>query len=447
MKIVVLGSTLYSSVTALLLAETGHDVSWILSNGQNNPLTSKDALLNQRLKKMVDAGQLALIARRDCASAQNGTLPESIAMTALMPEILANAEVILLGYHPSELALARLDLSLLPPAIAPRLMLNGSTFGLHGTEKLRTLRAETTTAELMPEGLETWVYFPDVIQEGNAVNSFVYAKEVIVGVENDHARMIMREILRPFFPRDNQYLFMPILDAEFAKLSISGMLATRISYMNDLARVAETLGVDIINVKQGLGADSRIGASYLSPGVGFGGENFSHDILTLTEEVTKSGAKSHLLSQVWAINESQKELLFRKLWCHFETHLAGKVIGIWGASFKENTPSIHNSPIHNMLQALWAQGVIVQLHDPEALGEIARVYGEREDLILCDSRYAATKNADALCVLTAWREYFSPDYARLKTEMKEALILDGRNIYDPEYVEAQGFSYEGVGRA
>ena len=239
---------------------------------------------------------------------------------------------------------------------------------------------------------------------------------------------------------------MPILDAEFTKLSISGMLATRISYMNDLALVAEKLGIDIANVKQGMGADTRIGSAYLSAGIGFGGENFSHDILTLSSEVSKTGAKSRLLQQVWEINEQQKEILFRKLWNYYHSDLKGKTIAIWGAAFKENTFSIHNSPIHAMLAALWAQGAKVKLHDPQALQEIYKMYGERDDLILSLDAYDVVQNADALCVITAWKQYYSPDYKKLQQTMRHPLILDGRNLYDPDFVKAQGFAYEGVGR-
>ncbi|OYQ72703.1 UDP binding domain-containing protein [Wohlfahrtiimonas sp. G9077] len=317
----------------------------------------------------------------------------------------------------------------------PKLMINGATFGLHGTAQLAHIYDQAP-----------WCYLPDIIQEGNAIDSFVDAKQMIVGCDDEHGKMFMQELLRPFFPRPQQILWMPILDAELTKLSISGMLATRISYMNDLANIAEKLGVDILNVQQGMAADTRIGGSYLSAGVGFGGANFSHDITMLASEFAENGGKSRLLQQVWEINEDQKEILFRKLWHHFDTHLQGKVIAIWGAAFKENTSSIQHSPIHKMLSALWAQGAIVQLHDPKALPKIAAQYGERADLILCDDLYAATMGADALCVLTPWPAYFSPDYARLKTVMRHPLLLDGRNIYDAQYVVAQGLLYEGVGR-
>ena len=319
--------------------------------------------------------------------------------------------------------------------IHPKLMINASTLGLHSTEKFQ---------QILPQ--DEWVYLPDTVQEGNALVSLTQAKQLIVGLTQDSARLKIKELMRPLFPLEQNYLFMPILDAEFTKLSISGMLATRISYINDLAIVAEKLGIDIEHVRQGMGADSRIGLSYLSPGSGFGGENFSHDILTLSHTVSGSGVKSQLLAQVWEINQQQKELLFRKLWNYFQGDLKGKTVAIWGASFKENTSRIQQSPIHIMLEALWAQGVMVQLHDPQALAEIEALYGQRDDLILCNDQYKAVQNAHALCLLTAWKQYWSPDYRKLLHTMQHPLILDGRNIFDPAYVKAQGFAYMGVGR-
>lgn len=419
MKIAVFGTTLHASVMAALLAEYGNQIYWCTSvtcEENISVLSYQDQDVNNYLNKQRKAGFLK---------------------ESPFSEIPLDIEVYLFCFSPTQIELALKTVEKLGerPIVHPRLMINGSTFGLHGTEKLK---------QHLPK--DEWVYFPDVIQEGNAINSVLNVKHVIIGVESRDASETMQELLRPFFQFSYQYLFMPILDAEFTKLSISGMLATRISYMNDLAMVAEKLGIDIANVKHGIAADTRIGAAYLSPGVGFGGENFSHDILTLSSTVSETGTKSRLLEQVWAINEQQKEILFRKLWNYYHCSLNGKTVAIWGASFKENTSNIHNSPIHILLAALWAQGVIVRLHDPQALDEIAAAYGHREDLILCTDQYEAVRDAHALCLVTAWKQYWSPDFKQLQQLMKHPLILDGRNIYDPAYVKAKGFAYEGVGR-
>lgn len=419
MKIAVFGTTLHAGVMAALLAEYGNQIYWCTSvtcEENISVLSYQDQDVNNYLNKQRKAGFLK---------------------ESPFSEIPLDIEVYLFCFSPTQIELALKTVEKLSerPIVHPRLMINGSTFGLHGTEKLK---------QHLPK--DEWVYFPDVIQEGNAINSVLNVKHVIIGVESRDASETMQELLRPFFQFSYQYLFMPILDAEFTKLSISGMLATRISYMNDLAMVAEKLGIDIANVKHGIAADTRIGAAYLSPGVGFGGENFSHDILTLSSTVSETGTKSRLLEQVWAINEQQKEILFRKLWNYYHCSLNGKTVAIWGASFKENTSNIHNSPIHILLAALWAQGVIVRLHDPQALDEIAAAYGHREDLILCTDQYEAVRDAHALCLITAWKQYWSPDFKQLQQLMKHPLILDGRNIYDPAYVKAKGFAYEGVGR-
>ncbi|MBN6529762.1 UDP-glucose 6-dehydrogenase [Acinetobacter pittii] len=419
MKIAVFGTTLHAGVMAALLAEYGNQIYWctcVSCEEDISVLTYQDQEVNNYLNKQRKAGFLK---------------------ESAFSEIPLDIEVYLFCFSPTQIELALKTVQKLSerPIVHPRLMINGSTFGLHGTEKLK---------QHLPK--DEWVYFPDVIQEGNAINSVLNVKHVIVGVESRNASETMQELLRPFFQFSYQYLFMPILDAEFTKLSISGMLATRISYMNDLAMVAEKLGIDIANVKHGIAADTRIGAAYLSPGVGFGGENFSHDILTLSSTVSETGTKSRLLEQVWAINEQQKEILFRKLWNYYHCSLNGKTVAIWGASFKENTSNIHNSPIHILLAALWAQGVIVRLHDPQALDEIATTYGPREDLVLCTDQYEAAQDAHALCLVTAWKQYWSPDFKQLQQLMKHPLILDGRNIYDPAYVKAKGFAYEGVGR-
>ncbi|MDA3557405.1 nucleotide sugar dehydrogenase [Acinetobacter sp. AOR15_HL] len=419
MKIAVFGTTLHAGVMAALLAEYGNQIYWCTSvtcEENISVLSYQDQDVNNYLNKQRKAGFLK---------------------ESPFSEIPLDIEVYFFCFSPTQIELALKTVEKLGerPIVHPRLMINGSTFGLHGTEKLK---------QHLPK--DEWVYFPDVIQEGNAINSVLNVKHVIIGVESRDASETMQELLRPFFQFSYQYLFMPILDAEFTKLSISGMLATRISYMNDLAMVAEKLGIDIANVKHGIAADTRIGAAYLSPGVGFGGENFSHDILTLSSTVSETGTKSRLLEQVWAINEQQKEILFRKLWNYYHCSLNGKTVAIWGASFKENTSNIHNSPIHILLAALWAQGVIVRLHDPQALDEIAAAYGHREDLILCTDQYEAVQDAHALCLVTAWKQYWSPDFKQLQQLMKHPLILDGRNIYDPAYVKAKGFAYEGVGR-
>ena len=419
MKIAIFGNTLYAGVMSALLSESGHFVYWcshINPNENGQQYSFHDESVSRLLEKQLTSGFLIY---RDLDS------------------IPLDIDAYLFSFNQTQKQQVFQLLASLKqrPIIHPKLMINASTFGLHGTEHFQQILSE-----------DDWAYLPDTIQEGNALQSLTQAKQLIVGCTQANVQTKVKELLRPFFPLAQQYLFMPILDAEFTKLSISGMLATRISYINDLAVVAEKLGIDIASVRQGMAADNRVGSAYLSPGAGFGGENFSHDILTLANTVANTGVKSQLLAQVWDINEQQKEILFRKLWNYYHGDLHGKTVAIWGASFKENTSSIQQSPIHPMLAALWAQGVTVRLHDPQALDEIEAMYGQREDLILCKDQYVAIQGVHGLCILTAWKQYWSPDFKQLIQLMSHPLILDGRNIYDPHYVKAQGFAYMGVGR-
>lgn len=417
MKIAIFGTTLYAAVMASLLAECGHYIyvcHGFNANQKGFDVRERDVIqaLEQHAKKEFF----------NYCDFQN--LPLDI-----------DTYIFSFNHIEKEIAYKVLDQLSQRTIIHPKLMINASTFGLNGTKYLQAQ---------LPQ--DYWVYLPDMVQEGQAFQSILALGRIIIGCNDEKVKIKLQEMLRPLFPRPQHYLFMPILDAEFTKLSISGMLATRISYINDLAVVAEKIGVDITHVREGMGADSRIGESYLYPGAGFGGENFSHDILTLSTAVANTGVKSQLLTQVWEINEQQKELMFRKLWNYFHGNLAGKTVAIWGAAFKVNTSSIQYSPIHPMLEALWAQGVTVQLHDPQALEEIRNYYGMRDDLILCEDQYMAVHHAHALCVLTAWKQYWSLDYTQLQRQMFHPLILDGRNIYDPDYVKEQGFAYIGVGR-
>ncbi|ENX23996.1 hypothetical protein F892_00613 [Acinetobacter vivianii] len=419
MKVAIFGNTLYAGVMSALLSESGHLVYWCSQLNRevdDQQYAFHDENVSHLLQKQLSSGFLHY---SDLAG-----IPLDIDAYLFSFNQTQEQQVFQLLHSLKQ-----------RPIIHPKLMINASTFGLRGTEKFQQILCD-----------DDWAYLPDTMQEGNALQSLTQAKQLIVGCTRTEVQVKVKELLRPFFPLEQQYLFMPILDAEFTKLSISGMLATRISYINDLAVVAEKLGIDIASVRQGMAADNRIGSAYLAPGAGFGGENFSHDILTLANTVANTGVKSQLLAQVWDINEQQKEILFRKFWNYYHGDLQAKSIAIWGASFKENTSSIQQSPIHQMLAALWAQGVTVHLHDPQALDEIEMMYGQRSDLILHHNQYDAVKDVHGLCVLTAWKQYWSPDFKQLTQLMEHPLILDGRNIYDPHYVKAQGFAYMGVGR-
>jgi UDPglucose 6-dehydrogenase len=290
------------------------------------------------------------------------------------------------------------------------------------------------------------VALPDLIQEGNAFLTFTRPDSILLGCEDREVESLLRELLRPFNRRKDVIRVMSLREAEFSKLAISGILATRISYMNDMASLSESLGVDIDVVRVAMGADPRIGESYLYPGCGFGGPGLSRNVLALVDALDNRVSEPGLLEQVLQTNERQKEVLFRKFWQFYRGNVSGKKVALWGAAFKPGTHRVDNGPALKVIEALWAQGVRVAVHDPKALSDLEAWAHGRGDLILCDDLYEAVEDADALMLVTEWKPYWSPDWQRLKRQMREPLILDGRNIYDPGFVKEQGLVYRGIGR-
>jgi len=354
------------------------------------------------------------------------------------------SNVIWLALSPGALDLAEQIVAQLPAQRAERwLVVNQSTFPVGTSEGLQQILIDNTTAADVPSAV---VSLPDLLIEGNALQSFMRADSWLLGAEQPWAQKLVAELLRPFNRRRDAIMLMGAREAEFTKLAITGMLATRLSYMNDMANLADNLGVDVERIRQGMGADKRIGEAYLYPGCGFGGLSFSRDVMSLASTLQGSGMQAQLLDEVLRINERQKEVLFRKLWQHYGTELRGRRVAIWGVAFKPESSRIDNSPALKLLEALWAQGVEVHVHDPRALQVLADWAGERADLVLHDDPYAAAEGADALMLVTEWKAYWSPDLFRLKMSMAQPLLLDGRNVWDPEYIKQNGFTYVGIGR-
>ncbi|WOD12606.1 nucleotide sugar dehydrogenase [Pseudomonas sp. NyZ704] len=354
------------------------------------------------------------------------------------------SKVIWLALSPDAIYLAHSIVSSLPSNKAHQwLVVNQSTFPVGSSEELQQAlaahEAEGSTGSAV-------VSLPDLLTEGDALQGFMRAGSWLLGADVEWARLLVAELLRPFNRRKESIQYMRPREAEFTKLAITGMLATRLSYMNDMANLADSLDVDIERVRLGMGADKRIGEAYLYPGCGFGGLSFSRDVMSLASTLQVSGMQAQLLDEVLHINERQKEALFRKLWRHYGTSLRGRKVAIWGAAFKPESSRIDNSPVLKLLEALWAQGVEVHVHDPRALRALADWAGEREDLVLHTDPYEAVIGADALMLVTEWKTYWSPDLLRLKMNMSSPLLLDGRNVWDPAFIKQSGFEYFGIGR-
>ncbi|WP_026470905.1 UDP-glucose dehydrogenase family protein [Alkanindiges illinoisensis] len=422
MKIHVYGDNLCALVSAALFASVGHDIWLCLPEG--------------RVKQTLEAGEEAYPEPRLQGLLDQQRKEQRLVYTNLNEPMPDDLEAVFLAFAPKDFGLAEQIVKKLGQNDQHLLVINQSTFAVGCSARLASHLSSQ----------QSLVYVPDFIQEGVAIDSIARPNKIILGMDDPRAENQIREIFRPFNRLKDHFLKMSLREAEFTKLAVSGMLATRISFMNDLSNVADAIGVDIEQIRVGMGSDKRIGEAYLYPGCGFGGQSFSEDVINLAQTVSGVGIKSKLLHQVLQINEDQKEVLFRKLWRYFDCDLSNKTVGIWGAAYKPNTNKIDNAPILKILEALWAQGAVVKLHDPVALEKIAQLYGQHEQLILCESQYDAATNVDALMLVTEWKQYWNPNFRRLKQSMNHPLILDGRNIYNPYYLKDLGFEYVGIGR-
>jgi UDPglucose 6-dehydrogenase len=290
---------------------------------------------------------------------------------------------------------------------------------------------------------------PEFLKEGAAVNDFLKPDRIIVGAESERARTIMRELYVPFNRNHERTIFMDVRSAELTKYAANAMLATKISFMNEMANLAERLGADIEEVRKGIGADPRIGYHFIYPGCGYGGSCFPKDVKALAHTAQQVGYNAQLLQAVEAINDTQKATLFSKLAAHFggNAQLGGKTIAVWVLAFKPNTDDMREAPSRTLMEALWQAGAIVQAYDPVAMEEADRIYYKHTGLTLCDDKYAALQDADALVICTEWQQFRVPDYAEMAARMRSKVIVDGRNLYQPHKLQAQGWAYFSVGRA
>lgn len=285
---------------------------------------------------------------------------------------------------------------------------------------------------------------PEFLKEGAAVEDFMKPDRVIVGVDHPESRRVFEELYGPFVRTGNPLIFMDIPSAEMTKYAANAMLATRITFMNQIAQLCEAVGADVQHVRKGIGSDRRIGSAFLFPGPGYGGSCFPKDVKALVKTADGQRVQLGVLQAVESGNERQKRVLFDKLSRHFEGKLQGKTVAVWGLAFKAETDDVRESPAIVMIEALLEAGARVRAHDPAALETARRVLGDRVTLV--EHSYEAVAGADALVIVTEWLEYRNPDFARIKQGLKRALIVDGRNLYDPQRLSQLGFTYDCIGR-
>ena len=415
MKISVWGNELSAWIARAQLASYGNTV--FLESGETEPVSSQ-------LRS--EPGLLAAL--------QNAALHERLSVDS---DAALNAEVHWLSMAPDESELAlELVAHIAKNSKGPLLVVNQSNFGVGMCDQMQAL---------LGGELQQVVYLPDLLQAGQAMQQFVNPEALLIGTDNPTAKARLIALLRPFHLGQRTIQQMTCREAEFVKYAITGLLALRLGYINEMAGLCDQLNLDMDAIRRGMSTDKRIGTHYLQPSCGFGGLQFTQYLQGLAELL--SGRQgSVLIDTVLAQNEVNKEWPFRTVWQHYNCDLRGRKVAIWGAAFKAGVADIDNAPALRVIDALLAQGAEICVHDPEAMQALSERYAGVSGISLAANAYEACTGAVALMLLTDWPEYGSPDFPRLKQTMNQALIIDGRNLYDPQRVQQEGFAYYTRGR-
>jgi UDPglucose 6-dehydrogenase len=326
-----------------------------------------------------------------------------------------------------------------------RVVVNKSTVPVGTADKVKAAIAAELTKRGVAHEFDV-VSNPEFLKEGAAVEDFMKPDRIIVGTDNPRTAELLKGLYDAFNRSHDRMLVMDVRSAELTKYAANAMLATKISFMNELANLADNLGADIEQVRMGIGSDPRIGYSFIYPGCGFGGSCFPKDVRALAATAAAVGSDARVLKAVHDVNEHQKHVLADKIKAYFGAGLRGKVIALWGLAFKPNTDDMREASSRALIEDLWEAGATVRAYDPVASAEAERIYGQRKDLVLCHHAEDAWQGADALAIVTEWREFRSPDFAKLKSVLRQPVIFDGRNLYDPKWLKQQGIRYFAIGR-
>ena len=439
MKITVFGTGYVGLVTGACLADTGHEVLCV----DVDP-AKVDALERGDIP-IYEPGLAALVAR----NREEGRL--RFTTDATEGVAFGTLQFIAVGTPPDEDGSADMQYVLAVAATIGRhldgykLVINKSTVPVGTADRVRA----AISAELAARGVEHGFDVcsnPEFLKEGAAIEDFTRGPRIIVGTDSDTVRELMRECYGPYNWNHDKLMFMDVRSAELTKYAANAMLATKISFMNEMANLAERLGADIENVRLGICSDPRIGYHFIYPGCGYGGSCFPKDVRALSHTARTLGYEADLLGAVENINERQKTTLFSKLSTALDGNLRGKTIAVWGLAFKPNTDDMREAPSRALMEAVWAAGGAVQAYDPEANDECRRLYDGRDGLLLVDHRMEALNNADALVICTEWKEFRVADFEAIRDALHTPVVVDGRNIYEPEIVHRAGLLYFAVGR-
>lgn len=439
MRISMIGTGYVGLVTGTCLAEYGNDVLCLdldprkIEILQNGGIPIYEPGLEEMVKRNVAAGRLRFTT----------DIEESVAHGTI--------QFIGVGTPPDEDGSADLQYVLAAARNIGKYM-NGykvvvdkSTVPVGTADKVQAEIAEELQLRDANLGFSV-VSNPEFLKEGAAVEDFMRPDRIIIGAADDSARDIMQSIYAPFVRNHDRILYMDVRSAELTKYAANAMLATRISFMNELANLAEKLGADIEHVRQGIGSDPRIGYHFLYPGVGYGGSCFPKDVQALQRTASEHGQTLQILAAVESANYAQKSVLIHKITQRFGEDLTGKHFALWGLAFKPNTDDMRDAPSRIVIDGLIARGATVTAHDPVAIREAQRAIGEKPGLSYAENHNEALKGADALVIVTEWKAYRSPDFEVMKSLLKAPVIFDGRNLYEPERLAVAGFSYQSIGR-
>lgn len=443
MRVAIFGTGYVGLVTGTCLAEVGHDVVCVDID------QAKVEGLNRGVIPIYEPGLAPLVSANHAES--------RLAFTTDAAAAIAHGQVLFIavGTPPDEDGSADLQYVLAVARTigrhlqAPAVVVNKSTVPVGTADTVRAAIAEELAARGVEIAFEV-VSNPEFLKEGDAVADCMRPDRIIIGSDSPEAVATLRRLYAPFNRNRDRVVEMDVRSAELTKYAANAMLATKISFMNEIANIAERVGADVEQVRKGIGSDPRIGWHFIYPGAGYGGSCFPKDVQALARAARQHGHTPQLLDAVEAVNDAQKGHLFSLLQRHYDRGedegVHGKTFAVWGLAFKPDTDDMRAAPSRRLLGQLWEAGAKVRAFDPEAMAEARRIFGEREDLVLCDSAFAALEGADALIVVTEWKQFRSPDFTRLRQALGDAVIFDGRNLYDPQEVEDAGLGYYGIGR-
>lgn len=439
MKVTVFGIGYVGLVQAAVLAEVGHDVVCVDVNAE------RVEKLNQGIIPIYEPGLTPLVTSNFQAGRLRFTTDAAYGVEHGVIQFIA------VGTPPDEDGSADLKYVLaVANTIAThmnshKVVIDKSTVPVGTADKV-TKQIEKVLAERGLSLSFDVVSNPEFLKEGAAVADCMRPERIIVGTYNDAPEPLMRELYEPFNRNHDKMIFMDVRSAELTKYAANCMLATKISFMNEMANLAELLGADIEAVRKGIGSDSRIGYHFIYPGCGYGGSCFPKDVQALIRTSEQNGYTPKILQAVEAVNNKQKYKLPTLVKHHFGEDLTGKTFAVWGLSFKPNTDDMREASSRVLLEELWAAGASVQAFDPQAMEEIQRIYGVRADFVLSGTKEAALQGTDGLIICTEWQQFKAPDFDLIKQQLKQAVIFDGRNLFDPERLKQRGFHYYAIGR-